>query len=68
MKWKESLYGFEHLDLGLFKITVGWEKGCYFYRYLNVRSETVFTEMGECKLAAEESVARQLRAVLDLLD
>lgn len=66
-RWNEGIYGFEHLDLGLFKITVGWEKGGYYYRYLNVKSKPIFKDLETCKETAEVSAIGRLRAALNLL-
>lgn len=66
-KWNEGAYGFEYLDLGLFKITVGWEKSGYCYAYLNVKSKPIFKDLETCKETAEISAAGRLQAALKLL-
>ena len=68
MKWDEGMYGFEHLDLGLFKITVGWKKNGYYYSYLHIESRPIFKDLETCKETAEVSAVGRLEAALKLLN
>ena len=69
IEWKDVGYGFEHLDLGIVVISVGWQdsKQRYGYSYANVRSKKPYEDFEDCKKDAIVSVRRRLQAVLEML-
>ena len=68
-EWEDVGYGFEHLDLGIVVISMGWQdsKKRYGYSYANVRSRKSYDDIKECKKDAVESVKRRLEMALDML-